>query len=120
MYQLLLSLIVIGAPLDCEQAAELIDSARNNPNKSEQLEIARVVVAHTDPVCFKPKDAKADWRNGCQSPTTLGENQMAQVTYRGVVYDTDRNKTKQTNKVDLTYRGVRQEKELTSIKWLKL
>ena len=58
MYQLLLSLIVIGAPLDCETAAELIDTARNNPNKSEQLEIARVVVAHTDPMCFK--DAKAD------------------------------------------------------------
>jgi hypothetical protein len=43
-------------------------------------------------------------------------NQMAQVTYRGVVYDTDRNKAKQTNKVDLTYRGVRLEKELTSVK----
>ena len=43
-------------------------------------------------------------------------NQMAQVTYRGVAYDTDRNKAKQTNKVDLTYRGVRQEKELTSVK----
>ena len=41
---------------------------------------------------------------------------MAQVTYRGVVYDTDRNKTKQTNKLDLTYRAVRQEKELTSLK----
>ena len=59
MYQILLSLIVIGAPLDCEQAAELIDSARNNPDKSEQLEIVRVVIAHTDPTCF-PKDAKAD------------------------------------------------------------
>ena len=41
---------------------------------------------------------------------------MAQVTYRGVSYDTDRNKAKQTNKVDLTYRGVRQEKEITSLK----
>ena len=51
-----------------------------------------------------------------KSPTTLGENQMAQVTYRGVVYDTDRNRGQQTNKVDLTYRGVRQEKELTSVK----
>ena len=39
---------------------------------------------------------------------------MAKVTYRGVVYDTDRNKTQQTSKVDLTYRGVRVEKELTS------
>ena len=58
MYQILLSLIVIGAPLDCETAAELLDSVSNNPNKSERLEITRVVVAHTDPVCFK--DANAD------------------------------------------------------------
>ena len=46
----------------------------------------------------------------------LWRKQMAKVTYRGVVYDTNRNKTQQTNKVDLTYRGVRQEKELTSVK----
>ena len=52
MYHILLSLIAIGAPLDCEHAAELIDSARNNPDKSEQLEITRVVVAHTNPMCF--------------------------------------------------------------------
>ena len=58
MYHILLSLIAIGAPLDCDHAAELLDSAKNNPNRSERLEIARVVVAHTDPVCFK--DAKAD------------------------------------------------------------
>ena len=49
-------------------------------------------------------------------PITLGETKMAQVTYRAVKYDTDRNKAKQTNKVDLTYRGVRTEKELTSLK----
>ena len=60
MYHILLSLIAIGAPLDCDHAAELIDTARNNPDKSEQLEIARVVVAHTNPMCFKSKDAKAD------------------------------------------------------------
>ena len=53
---------------------------------------------------------------GLKSLLLTGETKMAQVTYRGVVYDTDRNKSKQTNKVDLTYRGVRQEKELTSIK----
>ena len=40
---------------------------------------------------------------------------MAQVTYRGVKYDTDRNKTQHNrNKVELTYRGVRQVKELTN------
>ena len=58
MYHILLSLIAIGAPLDCDHASELIDSASNNPDKSEQLEIVRVVIAHTDPMCFK--DAKAD------------------------------------------------------------
>ena len=41
---------------------------------------------------------------------------MAQVTYRGIKYDTNRDKAKQTNEVDLSYRGVRQEKELTSLK----
>ena len=41
---------------------------------------------------------------------------MAQVTYRGVAYDTNRDKAKQPNKVDLSYRGVREEKELTSLK----
>ena len=59
MYDILISLIAIGAPLDSEHAAEQIDTARNNPNKSEQLEITRVVIAHTAPMCF-PKDAKAD------------------------------------------------------------
>ena len=53
---------------------------------------------------------------GLKIPTTYRRKPMAQVTYRGVKYDTDRNKAKQTNKVDLTYRGVRQEKELTSLK----
>ena len=53
---------------------------------------------------------------GLKTPTTYRSNQMAKVTYRGVVYDTDRNKGQQTNKVDLTYRGVRLEKELTSVK----
>ena len=53
---------------------------------------------------------------GLTIPTTYRRKPMAKVTYRGVVYDTDRNIAKQTNKVDLTYRGVRQEKELTSIK----
>ena len=59
MYHILLSLIAIGAPLDCEHAAELLESVANNPNRSERLELTRVIVAHTDPMCF-PKDAKAD------------------------------------------------------------
>ena len=39
---------------------------------------------------------------------------MAQVTYRGVQYDTDTRKTQQTQKVQLTYRGVKSEKELVT------
>ena len=39
---------------------------------------------------------------------------MAQVTYRGGEYDTDRNKTQKTNKVKLTYRGIKLEKAVTA------
>jgi len=52
---------------------------------------------------------------GFKNPTTLGANQMAQVTYRGVKYNTNDKKNQQTNKVDLTYRGVQLEKELTVV-----
>ena len=53
---------------------------------------------------------------GVKTPTTYRRKPMAKVTYRGVVYDTDRNRGQQTKKVDLTYRGVSQKKELTSVK----
>ena len=58
MYHILLSLIAIGAPLDCDHASELIDSARNNPDKSEQLEIVRVVIAHTEVSSMIPTETK--------------------------------------------------------------
>ena len=53
---------------------------------------------------------------GVKTPTTYRRKPMAKVTYRGVIYDTDRNRGQQTKKVDLTYRGVSQKKELTSVK----
>ena len=103
MYHILLSLIAIGAPLDCEHSAELLDSVSKNPNRSERLELTRVVVAHTNSVCFK--DAQVDWRNGLIN-LLLWRNQMAQVTYRGVKYDTNNKKAQQTKEVELTYRGI--------------
>ena len=124
MYNILMKLVLLGAPLNCADANELLSLIR--PFDPDRLEMTRVIIAHTDSECFN-EDAKADWRNGntdhphglkVKIPTTLGANQMAQVTYRGIKYDTNRNRTQQTNKVDLTYRGVRQEKELTSVKWL--
>ena len=45
-------------------------------------------------------------------PTTLGANQMAQVTYRGVKYDTNDQRSQHSNKVELVYRGVKLEKDL--------
>ena len=39
---------------------------------------------------------------------------MAQVTYRGVKYDTNDNKQAKAQKVTLTYRGVKSEKELAA------
>jgi len=48
------------------------------------------------------------------NPPYPEENPMAQVTYRGVQYDTDTHKAKQSQKVELTYRGVKSEKELAT------
>ena len=39
---------------------------------------------------------------------------MAKVTYRGVQYDTNDSKQVKSQKVVLTYRGVKSEKELTA------
>ena len=47
-----------------------------------------------------------------KNPTTLGANQMAQVTYRGVKYNTNDQKSQHSNKVELVYRGVKLEKDL--------
>ena len=52
---------------------------------------------------------------GVKTPTTYRRKPMAQVTYRGVKYNTADKKNQQTNKVDLMYRGVQLEKELTVV-----
>ena len=62
---------------------------------------------HTQIQCVlrtqKPTDG-----TGFKNTTTLGENQMAKVTYRGVTYDTEtrvqEQKTQQPQK--LVYRGI--------------
>ena len=47
---------------------------------------------------------------GFKNPTTLGANQMAKVTYRGVQYDTEtrlqQQKIQQPHQKQLVYRGV--------------
>ena len=107
--------------VSCTDINTLVDRAKVYPDLSveERQEIIDLYYDFGEKYGLDCRDAKADWRNGFKKSNYFRRNQMAQVTYRGVVYDTDRNKAKQTNKVDLTYRGVRLEKELTSVKWLK-
>ena len=59
---------------------------------------------------------------GTQKPTEgtgqksllLWRKPMAQVTYRGVQYDTNERKQVKSQKVQETYRGIKFEKELTA------
>ena len=49
---------------------------------------------------------------GFKNLITLGDNQMATVTYRGVKYDTDsRKETKVKPQKELTFRGLKYTKE---------
>ena len=56
MSNILLSLIALGAPLNCDDDNELLSLVK--PFDPHRLEAVRVIIAHTDPVCFE--DAKAD------------------------------------------------------------
>ena len=53
-------------------------------------------------------------------PTTLGANQMAQVTYRGVKYDSEEYNAKvlaeaaQKQRHELMYRGIKVERKFAS------
>ena len=49
-----------------------------------------------------------------KNPTTLGVNPMAQVTYRGVKYDTNDRKQTTPSKTEMSYRGVKFQKELVA------
>ena len=58
MYQLLLSLIAIGAPLSCSEATELMKSMRSySPNRENTIS---VIKHHTVEGCDIDWDAKAD------------------------------------------------------------
>ena len=50
---------------------------------------------------------------GVKTPTTYRRKPMAQVTYRGVKYNTDDNKQTSTSQQDLVYRGVKVAKKVT-------
>ena len=56
MYSILMKLVLLGDPLNCDDANELLSLVK--PFDPHRLEAVRVIIAHTDPVCFE--DAKAD------------------------------------------------------------
>ena len=58
MYNILMQLVLLGAPLNCADANELLSTIKSYD--PDRLHMVRVIVEHTDPVCFKSKDAKAD------------------------------------------------------------
>ena len=95
-------LAVIATTLSCIEAQTLLDKFDEFKIEEEtRAEMISVVIEET-PHCW---DANADWRNGL---ITLTEDKpMAQVTYRGVKYDTDSRKATSSSKSDLTYRGVK-------------
>ena len=58
MYELLLSLIAIGTPLNCEEASELMGSMRSySPNRENTIS---VIKHHTVEGCDIDWDAQAD------------------------------------------------------------
>jgi CRISPR/Cas system-associated protein Csm6 len=56
MYSILMKLVLLGAPLNCAEANELLSLVK--PFDPNRLEMTKVIIAHTDPVCFE--DANAD------------------------------------------------------------
>ena len=102
MYSILMKLVLLGAPLNCAEANELLSLVK--PFDPNRLEMTKVIIAHTDPVCFE--DAQVDWRNGIKPAHYFRRNQMAQVTYRGVKYATNNKTAQQKKEVELTYRGI--------------
>ena len=102
MYSILMKLVLLGSPLNCVEANELLSLVE--PFDPNRLEMTRVIIAQTAPVCFE--DAQVDWRNGIKTAHYFRRNQMAQVTYRGVKYDTNNKTAQQKKEVELTYRGI--------------
>ena len=99
-------LAVIATTFTCIDAQLLLDKMNEFKIEEEtRAEMISVVIEET-PHC--EWDANADWRNGL---ITLTEDKpMAQVTYRGVKYDTDSRKTTAPAKSEMTYRGIKHSK----------
>ena len=105
-------LAVIATAFSCIEAQSLIDKMSEYKIEEEtRAEMISVVLEET-PHC--EWDAKADWRNG-SNPPYLEVKPMAQVTYRGVKYDTDKRNSSAPSKSELIYRGVKHNSKLAAV-----
>ena len=105
-------LAVIATAFSCIDAQILIDKMSEYKIEEEtRAEMISVVIEET-PHC--EWDAKADWRNG-SNPPYLEVKPMAQVTYRGVKYDTDKRNSSAPSKSELIYRGVKHNSKLAAV-----
>ena len=104
---------LIATILSCESAEDIISRIR--PSTENHAELVQQVKMSAEEGCFE--DAQVDWRNGELKTLLLWRNPMAQVTYRGVKYDTNDRKQESCNKSVLTYRGIKFKKELCTA-WL--
>ena len=110
-------LAVIATTFTCIEAQILLDKMNEFKIEEEtRAEMISVVIEET-PHC--EWDANADWRNGSYPPYPE-DTPMAQVTYRGVKYDTEEyrklilDEAQKTRNHDLMYRGVKVTKKLVT------
>ena len=108
-------LTVIATTLACPDAHALVDKMMEfrveEETRTEMIQIVKDQTAE----CW---DANADWRNGVLS--TLSEDKpMAQVTYRGVKYDSEAYRQMvqaeaQKRNHELMYRGIKVERKFAT------
>ena len=109
-------LAVIASTLTCTESHQLVDAMQKykieDETRAEMIQIVKDETAH----CW---DANADWRNGSHPPYPE-DKPMAQVTYRGVSYDSEEyrklilDEARKKNNHDLMYRGVKVTKKLVA------
>jgi len=112
---------LIATILSCESAEDIISRIPSNESRAE---LVQQVKMSTEEGCFE--DAKADWRNGDLKTLLLWRKPMAQVTYRGVEYDTEEYRKMlieehdQRRNHDLMYRGIKVRSKAIPCSWTQL
>ena len=108
-------LTVIASTLTCPDAHALIEKMQEFRVEEEtRTEMIQIVKEETVG-CW---DANADWRNGFYPPNPE-DKPMAQVTYRGVKYDSEAYRQMvqaeaQKRNHELMYRGIKVERKFAT------